>query len=737
MIDCVVLVAIAATIAGGKEDINEIFTKLAPIMTPDLHYTSVSNVLSVLIEYTSPLTHPTDQIYNVAKNFLQQTMAKPSSSQDLSETQDSPLDIEEFCTWIRSKCELNDDNCEQTADDMVARASFRAGSSYDEALYAFIKCKIVHDAPYFDYMKDDLQLLPLIGCDPYTTWHHGVIEPYLYYHKNSPKHSKSSHTVRPVSFSSYLHPDFDRFALFAESTTDAAWISNTVLPSVKYNGDTSRLVEWLLANDDGIVARYKLWNVVIAGLSTDHFLLDVIMHKFIARCYYDAFYGRVPAVDTIKVYDSIARSLWYSPASKEHINPDDALNYKELDLALLDSNSQISFDQFESHYHSLINKPALLAHIVAVCLRLFAYNQLTIAQYLRLKAGATPNVEPMLLAVSRTNHSKVAEAVHSYIDEFVKDSSIARDLQMQFAQRCLEEGIYERSVYSGVDVGALVRSRAWDIIDSSTSLKDRSLQHVGDSLALVDEGSERSLRHFVAVLDHLRPFNLRMAPRAVARAQPLTLVRAVLEQNPRAYSKEKVLLALAAEVAEMNESIADEKSKVDKSTSGNISRGLSVAVVVLCIEFGAAQGDFDYAYGEFVRVVKSDPEEAAKHWRTFVKIAEVDTDDRIELEQQRHLLSVVLGMSGVDSLNVLKQWQRINDRLTAHSNAENEHFLEEDSAKIEASVNNVLLTSMHNGLGSNLASITNSTQQNAVAAGDKLSNLFVSGLGWAIGANQT
>lgn len=538
----------------------------------------------------------------------------------------------------------------------------------------------------------------------------------------------------------------------------------------------------------------------ISGFSNfkgTYFELDAYLphiQYFIASCYMFGLHRESESEDLTKIYgqinetvNSLILSLRCQQASPlafsttadfeglPHFNnTEEFVNYSANPLRYL-------FDG------SVENSLVTLRQVISTCCQLYTINEMTILKYLTIKGSENFGFDSKLREVSKvlaklddSNYRKLLDSVSTLTAVFPgNDNSQTTEIDQLIVERLLNVGLFQRitdfyqSSPSDKRLLAnvmfdLIYRKFWDLIDNSTNLDDRigKLKSATQSIEIIDlisledslSAENRStviklkhllkafhnLKNFKLVLEKLKPITPKQILQKLTRASsdndfsPISLIGVVLEQNQKSYLASERLYKIVNDLAIYLE--------LDPSDL------FLAKVKSACIESALVDNNFDFAYKQSKELFSyyssgKKPEQLNEFWLTFYQVGKyvspewfneyessVDTKKIEILTKQRELLAYTLKLTKPTSSTVSNT--KLIIRQLRHVNQEiNSWYAESDTHRAETfrdSGKNAQ-TQIQENISGLLNDATHSTNQ----AGEKLSNLLVSGLGWAIGAKQS
>lgn len=526
---------------------------------------------------------------------------------------------------------------------------------------------------------------------------------------------------------------------------------------------------------------------------------DLLRH-YIAACIYFGIYREeeITSLEQSNIYDQIFTTIKsiISKLDIEGVEPVelaagtdfDKLPTFDLFFDFLSSNSNPFAYLFNS---SLPQTLVTLQQCISTCRELYPVNQLTIKEYLKLKSSSTVDysarqkaVVEILSRLTEHNYLKLLNSIHLFSKAFsTNEINEQREIDQCIVERLLHVNLipfvieYYHSKQGDLKISAktvfdLTLRKFWDLFENATSLDERigKLRLANQCIEVMntisaDDGLNEEQKYDVVRIKHLLNalLKLRNFRFVIERNQPVTphqvvtklksqnldsayspiaLISSVLEQNPKAYYAYEKLYKIASDLA--------------------IYLGLEITedylpkVQSACIESSLVEGNFDFAYKQSkdlfeYYIGKGHGEKLNEFWLTFYQVGKFiladwlnEYDEKVEkskistLLKQREILSLTLKLakpsnSTVDNSRlILSQLRHINQEIKLwYIDDENRRG---ENVQRAAKSTHVQLQENINGM---LNEAAHAAAQSKNQASQKLSNLLVSGLGWAIGAQKS
>ncbi|KAK6203010.1 Sec39 domain-containing protein [Scheffersomyces amazonensis] len=546
--------------------------------------------------------------------------------------------------------------------------------------------------------------------------------------------------------------------------------------------------------------KYSIWKHAIhAIISLPHTDIDgikQIIEYYLASCYYYALYyeddeRKVSSIEQTKIYDDISNTLQLITTEKSPID----IQFNFTELPHFDS-----FGEFikspENPIRNLFieadgSSIAFLKQILITCQELYPINKLTISKYLHFKYSIQPisikEKEILLIfsGINSINLPQLLKSVNLFMINFVtepqdiikiKNIIIGRLLFSNFFD--IVESTFAKEIDSNTYFN-LVLEKFWDSINNASNINDKigKLHDAAKCLELFDNISKSSqlneinqkliirFKHLFRAMNNMKNFkisvekNLPFTPYQLIHnfggsnnnstdndgLTPIKLINIILEQNPKSYLAFEKLYRI------LNDLLLYFDINNDNENSTYYFNKLKSA----CIESALIDNNFQFAYNQCIELLNHYQENNSNLndiWLTFYQVGkyispnwyedelnEKKQGEKIEIWlKQRQILSRTLEFTchldtmADNSKVIINQWERINEQLQ-------EYFDDNRVAELKTFQSTNHLRSL-NDVKENIGSLANEIITDATTttnqASEKLSNLFVSGLGWAIGANH-
>lgn len=576
------------------------------------------------------------------------------------------------------------------------------------------------------------------------------------------------------------------------------WMKQVILPVLKWkNHDFRPLSQWLFDqkrfNVSTVGYSNKLWKSCLKALTEAEIPFDFyleIVEKYIAGCYYEwlALDNQVSSLETLSSYDVIKECclvmIPVAPAKD---------TVKEKDIQC--SEQEVgSFEEFllKSSLSPLFkaNKDCLitLSETIDTCLKLYPINKLTVADFLRLKYDSevdpeekTRQVSKILVGLTTDNSKQLLASIELFNNVFVNEADDIETHNNVIVDRFLINNLFDAvsELYVDKKLGIssssyyqLVLKKFWDCFKLANNFDDRvgKLKQASQCISLFNQMSETltseqksdiiRLKHLMKVMTSIKNFKVVIergvptTPAQVIRTfgvipsteeamememesqSPMGLITTILEQNPKSYIAFEKLFKILNEFLLFLHHESDDNSYY-------FQRLMSA-----CIESSLIDNNFNYAYNKSLQLLtdytsQSPTSNLNSMWLTFYQVGRYMSPEwyneegtlspnqiEVLLKQSqvlsKYLLVIKRTESSLDNSRIIvNQWENVNEKL--------EMWYEKIEAiqKQPGSESRQLQQNITDSAQEIINDATNSTNQ----ASEKLSNLFISGLGWAIGAN--
>lgn len=576
------------------------------------------------------------------------------------------------------------------------------------------------------------------------------------------------------------------------------YLDNVILPLAFFHGkDLNPLSLWVKTTQvlTKLSQDFTRWDEVIRKVLTfsnhksENFpteATNVLVRNYVAFALYYGLYRetQVGSVDKIRIHELICSTTSFLTTQMQlkdqaNINFDlasfpDSVNFSE--FLLLPKIASLLENSLEPCVLYL-NK------MVSLCCVLFPINGFTIRRFAELKQENPLEVDTIqkevftiFMHVSDKNYNELLHALELFRSTFLSDIVDIRmnidrmvferlveanriDLGMQFLKRSNTpsdiNGYYEVAV-----------SKFWANFNSATSIEQVLASSTSTQqcfTAIEDIVSFRQIdgqlretvvgfKHLFRALSLLKNFRFHFVKGQPVTPQdilekltsieseetftPMSLVSVILEQNPKSYLVNEKLYKIAIDLS-IYIGFQDSWVSFYKVRSA-------------CIESALIERDFSFAYKQsrdlILNAVEQNKTESLNDiWLIFYQVGKFvprewmdDFDVKIHkekigiLSKQREILSLALKFigpsptSGDHSRLLVGQFRSINDEIT--------RWYGEQNAQQHEDVSDAM-NSARTTLQENFSGVIKNAAESKNQASEKISNLLVSGLGWAIGAN--
>ncbi|OBA19486.1 hypothetical protein METBIDRAFT_45887 [Metschnikowia bicuspidata var. bicuspidata NRRL YB-4993] len=424
--------------------------------------------------------------------------------------------------------------------------------------------------------------------------------------------------------------------------------------------------------------------------------------------------------------------------------------------------------------------------VFSTCCSLHTLNQLTVKRFFFLKSQAASEtkwfhkeVMQIFSGADSLNYDQIMNTLDVFSESFLSQSidtlkeldrlvfeNFVQTENFENALEYLNALSTERKLHT--DVAFLIVNRKfWELYENASNLDDRigRLKIATRCLGILENFSTQKdlseanratvvkIKHLLKAIHSLKNFKL-----VIVRNQPVTpkqildtvlssnteekypqfaIISMVLEQNPKSYLAHERLYKIVNDLA--------------------IYADLDVSVVSFpriqsaCVESALIDGNFDFAYKQAKALVtfyvdSKNTKNLCDIWLTFYQVGKYispdwfgDYDAKIQEErikvliEQREILSLAIKYTKPS------EFTTDNSRLLVgqfrHVNMEIKKWHEEADLHRSEEVRDAF-QSTQKQIQDNLSDLLNEASHSQKQASEKISNLFVSGLGWAIGAKR-
>ncbi|CAX40249.1 protein transport protein, putative [Candida dubliniensis CD36] len=764
-----------------------------------LKITTKANILNALLIYTYPLNIPLQDITNLARLIIySKQIENESKDEDYFDLEEFSLSLKPtISNTVSLRATANELLVDTNIKcQSLGKLDFDATSDDDELFLSFIRAKSFHLSQFYQDVNDILPLFENVSFPKFNAWYRGIILPYKYYYSHFGL-AYSSNTFNGYLAPESLYPSRLHLLLAPLKTgkvlNNEGWFENVIFPIVKYYGnDLCPLNEWLFDNESGycsetvasVVRKYQFWRVCLKCIhhhfeSKDY---EVIINSFLSACYFYGFKEDADTVSTIElveIYDLIidTLTLFDTPPPTHGLQLSD-INYNNIPFDC------VTLKEFQTATNPIsplfqVEAIAFLKQVIETCQKLLPINRLTIKKYFQLKyENKDMDTKREILKITNningSNWKQLLNSIALFQKNFIRNERISATVVERLLLANLfdvVDEVYFEKRLGDITVNELydvVLDKFWDCLNHANSLNDKSgslhnaelCLKLFDKLALEKDLGEDNHRDIVKFKHLFKAINALKRFKILNRNQPYTpqqliinfangnllkLINIVLEQNPKSYLAFDKLYRI---LNDMMLFYNDDNHKDDKQHSHNYYFN---KLKTACIESALIDNNFNYAYKQSLELFdylqgKKDSSQIDDLWLTFYQVGKYvspqwfeNSGEQIDFDiliKQREILSLtILNLQlKENSKVVLAQWSSLNAKIQRHSldnnietvkkRFDNENWQLKNSKKHLENIGN---------LATEIISDASKTTNNA---SEKLSNLFVSGLGWAIGANQ-
>lgn len=524
-----------------------------------------------------------------------------------------------------------------------------------------------------------------------------------------------------------------------------------------------------------------------------------IIRYFLGSCYYYSLYfesaDNVSSIQMLKIYDLIKETLDIIGARLDITHQNEVLITKiDFDTlkeipdfdAFVNDRSNPFAELIEVNDYSI----NFLSDIISVCEKLYPTNKCTIIDFLKLKysinsdiASSEREVAKIMTNLNSNNWKLILSSAQLFTNSFISNNKSDENIGKLIIDRFLFHNLFDvvEEFYEKGEIQVLVDTlyslvlkKFWESFNKASNFNSKigKLNEAAmcmvlfDKITLNDQLSPENkkeivrIKHLFKATTNIKNFKIIIkkgipfSPSQMInqfgtvyqfdsrddedeRRSPMALISTILEQNPKSYlAFEKLYKILNDLLIFFDESLSQPTVYFNKLKS-------------MCIESSLIDNNFEFAYrqsSELLEHYASDKNQNVNDfWLTFYQVGNyVSPDwftesssiynDKIEiLIKQREILSKTLKFTkpsdaSIDNSRlILKQWEKINEQIEDwYLNLQLDSNINDSDVAHEAIPDH--MTNLANDIINDASNTTGQTSE-------KLSNLFVSGLGWAIGAN--
>lgn len=427
-----------------------------------------------------------------------------------------------------------------------------------------------------------------------------------------------------------------------------------------------------------------------------------------------------------------------------------------------------------------------LKQLSDTCVALYPMNSLTFGKYLYLKGFTTLDYDlreqeilKILSRIDENNYGKVLKSIDLFVSTFVGgDTPLIQEIDRLIIERFFDGNLFglvleyyqdkEKSFkISAVEILDLGIKKVWDLVRVASNIDERigkmkiacecldllSVIATDDTIEQGRRGVISKFKHFQKALSQLKNFKLvlernsHVTPQQILNLlgqqeddeapSAISLISLVLEQNPKSYLAYEKLYRISVDFSIFS--------------GVEVTDNFLPTIQSACIESSLIDDNFSFAYKQSkimfeYYVSRNQSEQLGKFWLTFYQVGKYiltdwfnDYDEKVNaskidvLRKQREVLSLTLKLtrpsnSTVDNSRlIIAQLRHVNEEIRRW-------YIEDNTRRAETTQRAVRSTQTQ--VQSNIKEIINDVSASRTQASEKLSNLLVSGIGWAIGANR-
>lgn len=583
--------------------------------------------------------------------------------------------------------------------------------------------------------------------------------------------------------------------VLGEKLTVSLYLKNVILPVAAYHqSDLNPLSLWIKTHYKmcRLSSDFSLWDQIIQTVLTyrtyrqDVLAADsygILLQNYLACSLYYGVYmeQKVGSVENMRIQDQI-RSTTSFLTAKLNLTKSGNFNLNLTQLPETASYTEfLLLPQISELITSYELALSLLNQMISTCCVLFPINGLTIRKYFELKQDGLDldrtkrEVFSIFMHVSDKNYPDLSGAFTLFCDTFLDNNDSFRseineivfESLMQAKKINLAKQYYDsidhsqsRDVYFNISSDKL-----WANFNTAASLDEvlaqslptQSCFEVVETIASgrgVDEKVRESvvaLKHLFRALTLLKNFRFyfkkgeKVTPKDILDRlthvgtdesfTPMSLVSVILEQNRKSYLVHEKLYKISVDLS-IYLGYEDSWASFYK-------------VLSACIESALIERDFNFAYKQSKALItyavdQNKCETLNEIWLIFYQVGKFvprewmdDFDAKVHKEKidilikQREIVSIALKhinpskLVGDNSRLLVGQFRSINEEINRWYSEENDHQSDGVSHAMQ---------SAQTTLQENLSGIIKDASESKNQASEKISNLLVSGLGWAIGA---
>lgn len=575
------------------------------------------------------------------------------------------------------------------------------------------------------------------------------------------------------------------------------YLTNVILPlAVSHQNDMNPLSTWLTETHStfSLSADFLVWDQLLRTILSfnskgksfpTEACATLLKHYVAAGLYYGLYIElNIGSVEKIRIQEQIrtttsflinelALSTNHSPTLRIPTVPE-SCKFSEF-LTLLSIDSLLT---------SVEEALLYLNRIVSTCCVLFPVNGLTIRTFLELKDENSIDLDRIkkevvliFMYVTEKNYNELLNALRLLCDVFVKDiDSFKDEIASTVFERLMDQQKFSLAIefLTNPDFSVpnpklyfdIAMTKLWANFNASKSVEEalaaslatqqciQIIEFILSTLKVDDDARDKGvgLKHLFRALTLLKNFKLYLekgnpvTPKDILDKltkmdmdepfTPMSLVSIILEQNRKSYLVHEKLYKISVDLA-IYLGMDDSWASFYKVRSA-------------CIESALIERDFNFAYKQskdlLMYAVEQDKGETLNEiWLIFYQVGKFvprewmdDFDAKVHKEKidilvrQREILSLALkhispsGLAGDNSRLLVGQFRSVNDEISRW-------YIEDGS--LQENNTDSLLHSAQTTIQENLSGFVQEAAKSKTQASEKLSNMLVSGLGWAIGAN--
>lgn len=440
-------------------------------------------------------------------------------------------------------------------------------------------------------------------------------------------------------------------------------------------------------------------------------------------------------------------------------------------------------------YDPSVEAVEYLLLVVKMCQQMSTTSLLTVRKCLEYQTTEVPgqydrDIARLLLTLTEGTWKGWWTAIEQFMTAFVHNIDEQHRLYAIVLERFLFANLYLGVVElwehhrNMVDDGTwfrLIMEKFWILFNLATSLNEKQgelyyatqciglldlLTGLGLEVAAQDHQQVVAVKHLLKLLLSMRNFKLNnTTPKLLVTVyvdNPVGVTNIILERNPKLYLAFDKLFKILNDFALFAEYENGQHRHQRTLSSGSqlshqTDHGFFPKLKAACIELALVDQNFTWAHAQLELLFDYYlPAEINQNWLTFYQVGRwINTkwyDDNLSPEdhrQRRQILQKqqqVLGrlLTNMEALNdsqrvVLHQWRQVTQNL---GQCYSPQVLEAISDTSFANHKLELLDKITGEVNQMALSLLNDATNTSSQAGEKLLKMFVSGLGWAIGASR-